>query len=199
MQSKANSRRIRRILAGLCPVKITSRGAECEKSTSPQTGGFLCAQRSAGPHRLRLRRGRETPLALKRRRAVSGQTKSLVEFRALRREKIGILSESPGIRAEFRAFSGGVYAGKNLLARQVCSSPPVLRPAGSDARRRAASLHCPRLGRGQGTLMPEKAVEAFFGSFYLSSRKYERPRWAGGWFSRLFLSETIISTAMVTR
>ncbi len=34
---------------------------------------------------------------------------------------------------------------------------------------------------------------------YLSSRKYERPRWAGGWFSRLFFRETIISTAMVTR
>ena len=125
--------------------------------------------------------------------------KPRLSFAASAAKKIGILSESPGIRAEFRAFSGGVYAGKNLLARQVCSSPPVLRPAGSDARRRAASLHCPRLGRGQGTLMPEKAVEAFFGSFYLSSRKYERPRWAGGWFSRLFLSETIISTAMVTR
>ena len=69
--------------------------------------------------------------------------------------------------------------------------------------RKTTPLWCGLCGRPdgamQGTLMPEKAVEAFFGSFYLSSRKYERPRWAGGWFSRLFLSETIISTAMVTR
>ena len=33
--------------------KITSREAEREKSVGPRAGGFLCAQRSAGPHRLK--------------------------------------------------------------------------------------------------------------------------------------------------
>ena len=33
---------------------------------------------------------------------------------------------------------------------------------------------------------------------YLSSRKYARPREAGGWFSRLFLMEEMTSTMIVT-
>ena len=36
-------------------------------------------------------------------------------------------------------------------------------------------------------------------AFYRSSRKYGRPKLAGGWFSRFFRREMRISTAMVTR
>ena len=118
------------ILTGLRPAKITSREAEREKSACPETGGFLCAQRSAGPHRPRLRRGRETLIARKGRRGLFGQFFSSGATRGRRWS---------GPRRSCRSSRG------RRCARGDCTSPR--RPRRPRRRRRPSARRLPRRGR----------------------------------------------------
>ena len=115
------------ILAGLRPAKITSREAECEKMTGAHTGQFLCAQRSAGPHRPK---GRGLQPALKWRRAISGRSFSSAATRGRRWS---------GPRRSCRSSRG------RRCARGDCTSPR--RPRRPRRRRRPSARRLRRRGR----------------------------------------------------
>ena len=96
----------------------------------------------------------------------------LAEFRRLSGEIIGILSKSPGIRAEFRAFFRRRVRRKKLLLRGKCVRAHQSADWWARTRAdRAASLHCPRLRRGQGTLLALKWRRAISGQ--TSSRPFQ--------------------------